>query len=702
MDALLRPLRGGVVAFLMVAAVATTVPEAASQTSTDPSTQQQLRAADVYPRAFFDRFYPLTALDILNRVPGFAVSAGEELRGFGGGAGNVLVDGVRPSVKSEGLEAFLSRIPADAVERVEVFRGAQRAGETAGQSLVANLVRSVTKRTAVRWFVEGEWAPQGNVYPWGEVSVAQRLGAWRTTSKVTALWERQELASGARTERDEDGELMQRIDEQIPATTAFVDLATELKGPAGGGDLTINGRARWRDEGRTADRLVFEAQSDEPDTADGRTTIRGDVQSWLGEVSIDWTESATRGWALKALALGTIEAVDSRTLTTELGSLETMSRRTTFDADQASLEVLSRATLGRVGPATWRPEFGVEVALNRLSSDFSSFVEDDDGRREVTLPAASVVVTEYRGEAFANLVWNLAPGLVFQGGLAAEISRLSVSGDAENARTFLFIKPSASLNYTILDALQLRTAVRRTVGQLDFADFAASAEAEDDRLLGGNPDLRPDQTLRLGFTVDLRDSDYGGLNLELFHEWTEDVLEQVILPSGASGLGNAGTARTFGVTGSASLRLDFVGLLLKGARVQGTFTIAESVVDDPITDESRVVTGFEFPDINLEFRQDLPEWRFAWGVFWFLPTDTEDYFTDEASFRRRTSGLEIYAETTRLLGVKFRAEVREITQRRFTRERRFFAPSRAGVFVGSETVEQLQGPFFELSVSGQL
>lgn len=64
-----------------------------------------------------------------------ATDAGAELGGFAGAAGNVLVDGKRPTIKSGGLEDFLSRIPADAVDRIEVTRGAQRAGETAGQGL---------------------------------------------------------------------------------------------------------------------------------------------------------------------------------------------------------------------------------------------------------------------------------------------------------------------------------------------------------------------------------------------------------------------------------------------------------------------------------------------------------------------------------------------------------------------------------------
>ncbi|MEO0365881.1 MAG: hypothetical protein AAF265_10345, partial [Pseudomonadota bacterium] len=45
-----------------------------------------------YERAFFARFNPQTALDLVERLPGFTLDQGNEnLRGFGGAAGNVLI-----------------------------------------------------------------------------------------------------------------------------------------------------------------------------------------------------------------------------------------------------------------------------------------------------------------------------------------------------------------------------------------------------------------------------------------------------------------------------------------------------------------------------------------------------------------------------------------------------------------------------------
>ncbi|MEM6545145.1 MAG: Plug domain-containing protein, partial [Pseudomonadota bacterium] len=94
---------------------------AQSELSTEASTVGALPtdSVKIYDRAFFDRFNPQTASDLIDRLPGFTLDAGaESLRGFGGAAGNVLIDGERPTSKSGGIEEALRRTPANQVERI--------------------------------------------------------------------------------------------------------------------------------------------------------------------------------------------------------------------------------------------------------------------------------------------------------------------------------------------------------------------------------------------------------------------------------------------------------------------------------------------------------------------------------------------------------------------------------------------------------
>ena len=84
-----------------------------------------------YQAAFFAQYAPRTALDIAKRVPGFTLDLGAtqtnqgqvDVRGFAGTAGNVVINGARPSSKAETLDVTLARIPAQQVLRVEVGPG---------------------------------------------------------------------------------------------------------------------------------------------------------------------------------------------------------------------------------------------------------------------------------------------------------------------------------------------------------------------------------------------------------------------------------------------------------------------------------------------------------------------------------------------------------------------------------------------------
>lgn len=694
----LRPARLPLLRLTLAGAamLALAAPLAAQQADPPSPAPAPAAATETYPRVFFDRFYPQTALDLLQRVPGFSLDTGAELRGFAGAAGNVLVDGERPTIKAGGLEDFLSRIPADAVDRIEVTRGAQRAGETAGQGLIANVIRKPQK-FAGTWSAELERNPEGLVYPRGEFSFTAPVGAWSTTTKVNAFWEQFTFDNIDRIRRDAGGALVAFDEETLPSTLRDAFIATEAKRLLAGGTLTINarfGNSRYYQE---TGRDGFLGRLPDGGPADRRSDIRLTSEFWEGELSADWTGNVAPGWALKLLALGSFtdsEVSSANVVSQPPGALPTINR---FASDELPIEVLTRATIGKL-EGTLRPEFGIELAYNRLTSRIALEVEDALGVRPIILPASDVTVAEWRGEAFANLAWVLAPRWTLEAGLAAEFSQITVTGDAEGENRFTFLKPSLALTWQATDALQWRAALRRTVGQLDFSDFAASADAEDDRLLAGNPDLGPDQTWRASLTGDLRLKGGYALNLQAFHEWRADVLEQVILPSGVPGLANAGAARVWGIEGRTSVPLTG---MLKGGLIEATGFIRDAAFTDPITGETRVVTGLRNPILIYNFRQDLTEARFAWGVQYEPEVTTRIFFANEAIRDRREGRLTAFVETTRFFGVKMQLEVSNIGQTRFPRDRVLFAPDRSGAVIGAEFLDRERGEFVKLTLTDQ-
>ena len=81
---------------------ATTSPAPALPTVAAPAAAQAGVAS--YPPKFFADAHPNSAVDMVERLPGFSLDSGSDVRGYEGAAGNVLIDGHRPASKSEGRQ----------------------------------------------------------------------------------------------------------------------------------------------------------------------------------------------------------------------------------------------------------------------------------------------------------------------------------------------------------------------------------------------------------------------------------------------------------------------------------------------------------------------------------------------------------------------------------------------------------------------
>lgn len=648
-----------------------------------------------YPRAYFEQYHPQTALDMIDRLPGFTLDAGEDLRGFGAGAGNVLINGERPSSKTGGIEDALSRVPADAVTRIDLIRGSAGASETAGQAIVANVIRTTTSGSS-RWEAQLKRAAHGRINAEAELSLSRSFGAWETSTELDAMINRQPL-DGTRISRDAAGALSLIEFESRPGTVRRITISAEAKRDAAGGVLTLNGRFNPETFYTETERFGFDGGMLDG-APEARRFIIFDRSLIQAEFGADWSRPLANDWSVKLLSLSSFDNrdIEQGVFSERPVGAETSNSRSV--TSQNSFETVLRAVAGRSGEGRLKPEFGAEFAYNRLDSALSLRVEDASGISNIALPAANVLVEELRGEIFANVIWKATNKLSVETGVGAELSEITVSGDADSTQSFFFVKPFATLIYDPRPGIQLRLGARRTVGQLDFRDFAASESAASNRVTAGNPELGPDQTTRLSFSTDLRSDTRGALNVEVFHEWRSDVLEHIVLPSGGQGTANAGSARVWGVKTNGSLPLSPV---IPGGLIEVEAEFLDSTFADPITGERRVVSSIDSPNIFAQFRQDLIEHRVAWGFSYRAQTDSLFFFADEESFAGDGRRWAVFAETTRIPGVKTNLEFAGIGKQNFFRNRRFFDPDRSGIFTGSQNISRERGMQVTLTMSGR-
>lgn len=665
-------------------------------TNTTNATHAKIENLKSYERDFFQQFNPQTAFDIIERLPGFTLDAGnDDLRGFGGAAGNVLIDGERPSSKSGGIEDALRRIPASRVERVEIIRGSAGASETAGQSVIANVIRRDSE-AAGSWELNFERAADGTLNSGGEVTFARKFGQWDSSTKLNAFWERYPL-EGPRVMRDASGMALSSQYEDRPSVWTQGNISTDAKRAFGGGIVNINARARKSVFLPDTERLGFEGRL--PDgNPDERFYIDFDSTLTEAELGVDWNRQFKDDWSLKLLVFTSVSKLDDEQVVTEEKPVGNDVSGSIFKQIEKASETIFRATYVSASNGVLRPEFGGELAVNRLDSALSLVSGIGDEISTINLPAANVVVEELRAEFFANLMWKAADKLTVESGLAVEASKISVSGDASNRQSFAFAKPFVTLVYNVQPNFQIRLGGRHTVGQLDFSEFAASASAEDDRLLGGNPELGPDQTTRGSLTFDIRSETRGALNLELFHEWRQDVIEQILLPSGVFGSANAGNGRVWGATTNITVPLT---ALISGGLLEIEADIRDSEFSDPITGRDRMLSDVLSPSILLEFRQDLTEMKMAWGISYLAASDNQFFYGNEESFSTDGKQWSAFVETSRFKGIRVNLSLRNIGDRTFFRERRFFDSNRAETFTGSQTIERDRGMFVKLTFTGQ-
>ena len=646
---------------------------------------------DSYDAAFFEQYAPQDAMDMINRLPGFSFDRGQRVRGFGGAAGNVLIDGERPASKSISLRDALRRIPAAYVDRIEIIRGGAGAGEAAGQSIVANVIR---KKGAASGYASLfiRRAPDGSLRPAGNITLSSSIGEWATTFTVKAG-----IMPGNRSavlvERDSSGNLLRTDSEDRIENDKWFVLTAEGSRPMAGGKLTLNSRFNTDRNKISNIRTGFDLRFPDSGAPDSIFDLNEKDSGSNGEFGVDWTKTYSDNWKWRVIGLGYLSDQTYRSVSLFEDFTEDTRDTDEFIQNTKTSEFILRTTYSKQGTAKLRPEFGVEFASNRNDST-TSYTENDV---LVDLSAGSVLVEELRGEAFASLIYQVSPKLLLNGRVTGEVSRIKVTGDATAQQTLTYLKPAISATYGFAPNLKLIVEAKRVIGQLSFSDFSATSDAQDDRQNAGNPNLRPDAKTRLSSILDWKFSARGNLQVEAFHEWRSDILENIILPSGGEGIGNAGNARLWGFEAKTTIPLD---RYLDGAQIEVEYTYQRSTFRDPVIDlQNRQINQHQNSWFNVNFRHDIPNAKVSWGVDYEGAFRSNSFYVSERGSFKGNGRFEAFVETTRYFGMKIRLKVRNINTGNYTRSRFIFVGDRSGLLDQTIIASRKRKPTFRIEMT---
>jgi len=635
---------------------------------------QAVPGKETFPAEYFAPTQPADAYDMVKRLPGFElVDIEEEVRGFAGSRGNVLVDGRPPAGKQESLEQMLRRIPAASVLRIELLRGGSSTSATAGYELVANVVRrgGSARSGAITAGLTG--ANGIGVKPDARIELARQTGASHLDGSIALETDvDDDSGAGELTEFDAAGDPVEQVRRDEREVLRRLSASAEHKAPLGSGEIVTNLSAA---RARTAEDIV--SLSDDRSEASEREKI------WSGEVGTQFRAPAGKGQ---------IEAV-------AVARGEWQRTRASEDEEQFVERTRTRETLARVEYRTDAgklPMFAsIEGALNSLDGG----AKLTSGGVAVPVAGSDARVTERRGEAAIGLTWQPSKAVTVEPSLRAEYSRIRSSGDSRQDDSFLFWKPRLRISWNLRET-QLHLTVEREAAQLDFEDFVASAELDRDDIVAGARSLRPPTTWSAAVMFEQRFWGDGALVLTLRRERIDDVIDHVLVESGSElfdAVGNIGRGKRTSLRAELTAPLDRLGL--KGMEVRTTLTFLTSRVTDPVTGEKRRISEDRPFEGDIRLTHDLPGGRWSWGLDASLAHQEREFRFDELRQERKGTALSAHFEFRPDREWRIRGEVENLTSRKLVDRRREYDGSRATGILDSTELRRIKtSPIFTLSV----
>ena len=573
-----------------------------------------------YDAAYFADQRPNTAYDMIGRLPGFTFNDGNTARGFAGTAGNVLIDGQRPTSKSDDLQSVLQRIPASDVDHIELIRGGAPGIDMQGQTVMANVIRK--KEASTQWVLDvaDNFFKDGHTVPSASLTFTEHKGAATFEASATRYagfddsvgWGFHKI-----TDLQNGNDVWQRAHTTGQGSGgAFTGAATVPLF-----DGTFKANLSLQDSPFYSTAQYFGAPGDR--------FISDDSVGRNAELGLHWS-GKFGSWDDETLYLQRIGF--SKDVNASYQTINAVPDDEIFNSSSTTGESILRETLRYPWSGALTIETGAEGAYNYLDGETSFLLNG----HSVTLPDAKAHVDEKRGEVFGQGTWKIAPEWLFEAGARFEYSIIGEQSDTDRSRSFFYPKPRAILTWSPGKDDQVRLRYEKVVGQLDFGNFIATGNLGGSGVTSGNSNLRPDQRSQYEVSYEHHFWEKGAFTLQLIHEDITDVVDLVPVQGPDGNLfdapGNIGNGQNNQFNLQLSLPFDKFGITNGLLKIQSDIQL--SSVRDPVTGQNRVITAERPQDITVKFTQDIDSLKSTWYVYYYNCWDEHYYRLFQTQHRR--------------------------------------------------------------------
>lgn len=651
----------------------------------------------VFEPSYFERFSPQNALDMLLQIPGLRLQSsngGNSRRGFGQANENVLLNGARLSSKSDSAQDQLRRIPAEKVIRIEILDGS-KIDVPGFVGLVANVIVQPGSISG-QFRLEGSLRTNGvdpELYG-GELSFSGKIDEF---SFVVAVENNNRRFGGLGSSTFKDGlgrliesrDLKQEGSFDLPRISAFLTYDF-----LSGTRLNLNGYL-----GHT---FFKDAEEQEGELSTGvyvlrQNTKRGSTPEYEVSGDINFNIGSSR---LKLIGLASYDADETISSIFELRPAENRDSGERFIQTGAQKEKIGRAEYNwSMLGADW--QLSGEAAFNRLERDSQLFkLSGPSVFTEVPFPSGSGNVTEDRYEMIASLNRILTPELVLQASIGGEYSRIRQTGNAANSRSFWRPKGSMSLAWTPSEDFNFSLGVERRVGQLQFGDFLANLELDENNENSGNNQLVPSQTWEIVAEISKTLGEWGTTTLMIEQRYIDDYLDVIPLTNGQESLGNIEHASRTELEWITTLFLDKIGWT--GAKAKVRFEYEEGKIQDPVTGILRDFSGGRDREFEIDLRHDVQGSNFAYGGNFRYERNRPSFRISQIKVDKDLPlSLSFFLENKDILGTTVKLELENVLGDTNRKYRTIFdGPRGVSAVLLSEREIYKVGPIFRFSISG--
>ena len=663
----------------------------------------------VYAADYFVDYSPVSANDMLNRIPGInlALRGGGGGRGLGSGAGEVLINGQRMAGKNNGGRTQLQRISADQVDYIEIIRGTSEDLTVRGGQVVNVVLLDSPSRSSTNLEVRADRSRNGTMDPGGQFSYSGQSGNLSYLFSVGLDPNYRESRS-----REYSYNALGELQETRFETEVRDEEKLETSGSVG--YLFENSALQFNAQYETTGDTPTTLNRDINDLINGgtarqfedRTSMR---DNW--ELGGDYEFRLDNGGIYRALFI--VNDRDSEFERNRYDVIADENRKNLFLLNQGrDRERIVRTSYTFNLDGTQGMELGVEGAQTIRDSNLRLGLPGDGatspefgGLVPQQVSNAASTVEERRYEPFAVHNWQINDRMSLESTLVMETSTIEQSGDVNNSRDFQFLKPQIDYRFDITNSLQLRAGIRKDVEQLRFSDFSTSVDGgdEDENTQAGNPEIRQEQSWRYELNLEMRlPDDLGVVNSQLWYRDLEDVIGRVdVSPSEdnlRSARGNIGDGKRYGLNLDASTRLAMLGLpnalLTTGVRLR------DSEVTDPFLGIKRRQEGNGRWSTNIGFRHDVTDLGLTYGINYNNESNGGSGRTEidiiDTETRVEQPYMSAFIEKKAFGNVTFRLESNNLTEKEWCRVRTRYVGATAGGIV-EEIEDYCNGSGMELA-----